>query len=167
MDKLEKFLKDNEHIWPTAGKWWNWVRGGIRRGLWEKHPVKLTFIHKRRKKLPLGIGGQDVWGGYCDDCGNPRRQRDLQVDHINEAGSLNKIEDIQPFIEKMILVTEKDLRWLCKDTCHAYRTHAARYDLSLEEAIRRKKEIAAKKKLSPKPKKKVAKKKERKTWKRR
>lgn len=165
MDKLEKFLKDNEHIWPTAGKWWYWFKTRARLGLWKRHPVRYTFVSKRRKKYPIGEGGRMVWGGVCEDCGNTFKEKEMEVDHIIGVGHPSKIEDIQDHIEKLVVITEEDLRWLCK-LCHSYHTYAATFKVSLEEAIRRKKEIAAKKKLKPKPKKKVAKKKGRKVWKR-
>jgi len=49
------------------------------------------------------------------------------------AGSLTKTEDIQGFTERLLYVTEDDLRYICKP-CHAIVTLSERRGISFEEA---------------------------------
>ena len=56
-----------------------------------------------------------------------------QVDHIVPAGSLQKTEDIQGFVERLLYVTEEDLRLVCKD-CNSALALAEKQGISLERA---------------------------------
>jgi hypothetical protein len=57
-----------------------------------------------------------------------------QVDHINPAGSLQKTEDIQGFVERLLYVTEDDLRLVCKN-CNSALAHAEKQGISIEESL--------------------------------
>lgn len=56
-----------------------------------------------------------------------------QVDHITEAGQLNKREDIQGFVERLLMVTEDDLRLICKD-CNSACVLQNKQGISFQEA---------------------------------
>jgi hypothetical protein len=131
--------------WQTEAKFWAWMRGGLRRSLWLRHPVKLELLRKERFRAPLGQAGREVWCCVCAICKDIKRQSDCQVDHQHPAGKLSGIEDISPFIQRLAFVEEKDLRILCVD-CHRICSYAERYGLTFDEAHARKKEIAKKKK---------------------
>lgn len=61
--------------------------------------------------------------------------KDIQVDHIDGGDySLKTVEDVQSFFESIVLVTEEDLRLVCKD-CNSTLTYAKRNNLSYEEAF--------------------------------
>ena len=99
----------------------SYLRGGIRRAAWMKHPVKLEFIKNNRQRIPNPNPkgkAAEVWGGKCNVCKNLFVQSQLVVDHIREfSASLKDIKDIQSFVELISLVTEDDLQFVCKD-CH-------------------------------------------------
>lgn len=127
-------------IWNTESKFLGWVRGGIRRALWEKHPVKLRFIYKNRIRIdnPNPKGKlKEVWGGICSFCNEAFPQNALQVDHKEGGHSLRHIEDLQTFVEGIVLVEEDDLQFACKP-CHAIKSYAERCGISMEEARARK-----------------------------
>lgn len=107
----------DDTIWKTEGKFWAWLRGGLRRSIWMRHPVKLALLNQERFRAPLGVNGREVWCCVCAMCGEIKRQPDCQVDHKVPAGSLTCREDIGPFVERLALVTVEDLRILCKP-CH-------------------------------------------------
>lgn len=67
-----------------------------------------------------------------------------QVDHKNPAGSLTKTEDIQGFVERLLYVTEDDLRLVCKD-CNSALALSDKQGISYEEAMRTKQVIAMEK----------------------
>ena len=64
-----------------------------------------------------------------------------QVDHITAAGKLNDISDIQVWVEKLAVITEYDLRLVCKE-CNNALALADKQGISYEEAIIEKKAIA-------------------------
>ena len=70
--------------------------------------------------------------------------KDIQVDHIVAAGQLNKTEDIQGFVERLLYVSEDNLRLVCK-TCNNALAHADKQDISYDDALIEKKVIAMEK----------------------
>ncbi len=107
-------------------------------GLWNRHPVKLKVLNKQRIKIdnpnPKGRVKQ-VWGAQCALCKQYHVIKDIQVDHIDGGDySLKTVDDIQQFFESIVLVTESDLRLLCKE-CNSTCTYAKRLDITYEEAF--------------------------------
>ena len=131
--------------WKTESTFWGWVRGGLRRAVWMKHPTKLTHLKEHRFKSPLGRGGQEVWACICVVCKETKRQSECQVDHKIPAGSLSKPEDIQGFVERLAFVSDDEIQIVCKP-CHGILTYSERYGVSFEAAKKRKAEIKRKKK---------------------
>ena len=142
--KLRQMLDKYPHIWKTKASLMSYLRGGLRRSCWLKHPVKLEFIKNNRERIPNPNprGKVDtVWGGRCNVCKNLFVQSKLAVDHIREfSASLKDIEDIQIFVELITLVTEDDLQFVCKD-CHENISYSQKHGCSFEEARVRKKHI--------------------------
>lgn len=150
MNSVEDLVESQDTPWKTEGAYWTWVRGGLRSGLWNKHPVKLAYIKFARERVPLGSKTKKnptgmVWGGVCETCGNQFRENQLQVDHIERAGKSHLKEDLEGFIFRMINVTFSDLALICKP-CHTTKSHAERYGMTYEEALIAKKVIASTKK---------------------
>lgn len=132
-------------IWKTEAAFMSWVRGGLQRGLWVRHPVKLEYIKTRRFKGPLGRQTKSnpeglVWCGTCENCGGMFRESQMQVDHIAGEAALREEGDIGTFAAQRILVLFEDLQWVCTE-CHAIKTYAERYHMTFEEAAKHKKAI--------------------------
>lgn len=134
------------NIWKTEAAFLSYIRGGIRRHLWAKSPVKLEFIKKARSRIvnpaeknrarfPL------VWGGVCENCKKEFALKDMEVDHKTGEHSLKKVEDIQAFVQGIVFVTENDLALLCKP-CHKSKTYAERTGMTFEDAVIEKEAIA-------------------------
>lgn len=126
-------------IWKTKSAFMSFIRGGIRRGLWEKNPIKLQFIKDNRQRVPLGKQTEKnpeglVWGGQCNICKELFKQSALQVDHLSGENSLKDIDDIQTFIENIVLVSESDLQLVCK-RCHKLKGLCERRGITLEEGM--------------------------------
>lgn len=136
-DKLEDVLNMYKHIWKSKASFMSYLRGGIRSGLWMKHPVKLDFIKSNRERIPNpNPRGRvsEVWGGRCNVCKNLFVQSDLQVDHIRAfSASLKDVEDIQTFVEQMALITSRDLQLVCKP-CHSIISYAQKQGISFDRA---------------------------------
>lgn len=134
--KVEEILAKYAHIWKTKSALLSWIRGGVRRSLWSKSPIKLEFIKKHRKKIPNPNPKgkvKEVWGMTCQLCGNDFPSNMVDIDHKGDSHSLKDISDIQSFIEGIVLVTEDSLQAACKD-CHKSRNHQQRKNISFEEA---------------------------------
>jgi len=125
------------HVWKTESAFWNWLRGVFRKG-WSKAPVKLEYIKLNRLRIdnPSAKSAAKfpkVWGMKCEICKEHFLQADIEIDHKIPAGSLNKLEDIKSFVTRLLIVSLKDLRALCKP-CHKIVSHAQNMGISFEEA---------------------------------
>lgn len=137
MSKIEKIIEENPDVWKTEAAFMSYIRGGIRRGLWNKHPLKLKLINSKRIQIPNpNPKGKKptVWGGCCELCNNLFPSSEMQVDHKRDKGSsLKELSDIQQFVEDMAVITQEDLRWICKD-CHDIVSHSQKKGVSFEQA---------------------------------
>ena len=135
-DKIDEMLLQYPHVWKTRSAVFSWIKGGIRR-LWNHAPQKLDLIKKHRKQIPNpNANGKKptVFGATCAICKVDTPLKDCQVDHVvEETASLIKIEDIQSCTEKLLLVTEDDLRILCT-SCHSVVSLSQRLGITFEEA---------------------------------
>ena len=138
--KLETFLKGlNDDGSMSEKKMCTQIRSAIR-GVWMKHPVKLAYLfsHTYPDKNPAT---RTKWLGDCALCKGSFKQGDLQIDHIKGEHSLLTLDDVVPFANSILGVTQKDLRLLCIP-CHEVVTYAERYHMSIEEATAEKAVIA-------------------------
>lgn len=135
--KIDEIVKQYPQFWKTRSAYMSYIRGGIRSGLWNKNKIKLLKIKNNRKQIPnpnLKGNKPTVWGGKCEVCENLFPTKDLQVDHIREYGSsLKSFDDVSSFISDMILITEDDLRIICKP-CHEIVSHSQKKGISFEQA---------------------------------
>ena len=146
--KIDEIVKQYPQFWKTRSAYMSYIRGGIRSGLWNKNKIKLLKIKNNRTQIPNpNINGNKptVWGGKCEVCENLFPTKDLQVDHIRDYGSsLKSFDDVSSFISDMILVTEDDLRIICKP-CHEIVSHSQKKGISFEQAKVEKEYISIKK----------------------
>ena len=143
MSKDVKLWELYPHIWKTESDFMSWLRGGIRRSLWNRHPVKLEFINKNRKRIPNPNPKgkvKEVWGGVCSLTGETHVIANLEVDHIQGNHSLRSVEDIQKFVEGISLITLDDLQFVSKEA-HKIKSYAEKHGITFEEARVEKKVI--------------------------
>ena len=146
--------------WKTESAYWGWVRGVLRKG-WSRHPVKLEFIKKFRKKVPNpNPNGRvsEVWGMQCNHCKGDfampiaKKTKDkilkdfgvkvvcIEINHKNAASSLKCKEDLEGFAGRLLYVNFDDLEPLCKE-CHDVYTYMERHGGTFEEVVDIKKVI--------------------------
>lgn len=137
--KTVKDLVELEYTpWKTESAFYSWMRGGIRRGLWNKHPVKLLKLKQERFKAPLGKKTKRnpeglVWACRCAICGVAERENSCQVDHIEPAGKKKLQESIEEFIINLTFVSLDDLQLVCKP-CHKIKSQAEKNGITYDEA---------------------------------
>lgn len=145
-DKVKKILEENPEIWKTESAYFSYIRGCIRLA-WSKNPVKLKLLKKVKKQIPNPNYGKPrntkptVMGAECEICNKDFPMKEIEVDHKNGGTySLKQVSDIQGFFESICIVTEDDLRIVCKG-CHGALSYAAKMNISIEEARLKKKVI--------------------------
>ena len=136
MPEEKKLWEIYPHIWATESAYMSWLRGGLRRYLWSKNPVKLEFIKQNRIKIsnpnPKGKV-KEVWGGVCALTGETHVIGDMEVDHISGNHSLKTLDDLVPFVKGIVMVTLEDLQLVSKEA-HKIKSYAERQGISFEEA---------------------------------
>lgn len=128
------------HIWKTESQFWVWLRGSLRRGVWEKYPVKLEFKNEAVSLPPEGYTGRAKSGAVCALSGVWEGKSKMEVDHIEGHVSLRSWEDILPFIMHM-LATKENLQLVTKPA-HKIKSYAERMGISYQEADVKKAAIA-------------------------
>lgn len=127
---------EHPSIWKTKSSFMSFLRGGIRRALWNRSPIKLEFIKEKRIKIPNpNPRGKvaEVWGAQCALCGKYFPLNMMEVDHKTGNHSLNDLDDIQSFIENIVCISKEDLQFVDK-TCHRIKSHADKHNMSFEDS---------------------------------
>ena len=140
-DKAWEPWKEYPNIWPTKAKFFAWLRGGLRLGLWNKSPIKITFKNKGVDKPPEGIETRAKTGAYCALTGEWTGKSKLEIDHKIGNVSLNDEDDILNFI-KHLVPSYIDLQLVDKEA-HKIKSFAERKGISFTEALAQKRAIAA------------------------
>ena len=136
MIEEKKLWEIYPHIWSSESAYMSWLRGGLRRYLWAKNPVKLEFIKQNRIKIanPNPSGKvKEVWGGVCALTGETHVIGDMEVDHISGNHSLKTLDDLVPFVKGIVMVTLEDLQLVSKEA-HKIKSYAEKQSISFEEA---------------------------------
>lgn len=130
-------------FWKTEAAFWTYLRGGLRRGLWEQSPIKIDYKRQLLEKPPEGYTGRAKSGAVCALTGEWTGNSKLEVDHMEGGKSLLCWEDLLPFILHM--VPPKNSIQLVEKEAHKVKSYAERMDISFEEAVATKKAIALEK----------------------
>lgn len=130
--------KEYPHVWKTESAYLSFIRGGIRRYLWSKNPIKLEFEKSQQVKIPNDNPKSmkrfpTVSGFKCEQCDGLFKANQVECDHKTGEYELRCLDDIQKFVEGIVFVRKEDLAMLCKP-CHAIKTYSQRYGVSLAEA---------------------------------
>lgn len=136
MIEEKKLWEIYPHIWSSESAYMSWLRGGLRRYLWSKNPVKLEFIKQNRIKIPNPNPRgkvKEVWGGVCALTGNIFPIGDMEVDHKEGNHSLKTLDDLVPFVKGIVMITLDDLQLVSKEA-HKIKSYAEKQGISFEEA---------------------------------
>lgn len=106
----------------TESRYFSYIRSTLRRA-WSRYPVRFQVLSEA-KRAYKGTDKRTKWEYQCKDCTKWFKTKEVEVDHINSAGSLKCFEDLAGFCERLFCEKE-NLRVLCKP-CHKKRTDGER-----------------------------------------
>ena len=128
------------HIWKTKAEFFTWLRGALRKAVWERYPPKIEFKKRNLTKPPDGYTGRAKSGAICSLTGEWTTNSNTQVDHIHGNVSLREYDDIEHFIHHL-LAFDSNMQLVDKEA-HKIKSHAERKGMSFEEAAIDKEAIA-------------------------
>lgn len=99
--------------WTTA-QFWSFIRSGLRAKFSRWGPKYQVLSNAKRDYK--GPNPRQRYEFECAVCKCHFPQKDVEVDHITPAGSLNCYEDLPAFVERLFCGVE-GLRVVCKP-CH-------------------------------------------------
>ena len=109
------------NTWTTA-RYWSFIRSCLRRA-WSRYPVRYQVMNEAKRPYK-GLDKRTKWEYTCADCKGWFKTKEVEVDHINPAGSLKDYSDLAGFCERLFCEAD-NLRVLCKP-CHKKRTDEER-----------------------------------------
>lgn len=136
MTEFPELWRIYPEIWSTKAKFFQYLRGQLRRALWERYPPKLRFKNKQCTKPPKWYKGRAKSGTECALTGDWYAKSHLEVDHIVGNASLQDWDDLVPFI--LHLLTTEDNMQLVSKEAHRIKSYADKHGLSFEQAKKEK-----------------------------
>jgi len=109
----------------NGGKWseseyFSRVRSALRRVFRYWIPMQTALNNASR---PSQSDNKRLKKEYqCAKCKKWRKRADMEIDHIEECGSLKSYADIVPFLERLTKEDPNAYQILCKNTCHKAKT---------------------------------------------
>lgn len=128
------------HIWPTKSSFFAFLRGALRRAVWEKWPLKLEFKNQVCEAPPEDYKGRAKSGAYCALSGEWTGKSAGEIDHLIGHVSLKDWEDVLPFIQHLC-ASKDNMQFVAKEA-HKCKSYAERMGITYEEAVIQKEIIA-------------------------
>ena len=102
----------------TNAMFWSFIRSALRqKSRWWKPITQCKLEAKRAYKGPLK---RQKFEYQCNQCKGWFPEKNINVDHIQPAGSLNCAADLGPFVERLFCEVD-NLQCLC-ESCHNVKT---------------------------------------------
>lgn len=102
----------------TEAAFWGFLRSGLRQ-LSSRWPPRRNVLKTVRREYH-GPNKRQQWEYLCAGCGQWFPAKQIEVDHVEECGSLKSFADIAGFCERLFCEADK-LCVLC-ETCHEMKT---------------------------------------------
>jgi hypothetical protein len=106
----------------TESRYWTFIRSALRQA-WSKYPVRYQVLNDARRPYK-GADKRTKWEYQCKCCTKWYKSKEVQVDHIQSAGSLKCYEDLPAFVQRLFCEAD-NLQVLCKE-CHKVKTQEER-----------------------------------------
>ena len=138
-DELTTYLDNHRDIWPTDAAFFIWLRGAMRKAIWQFHPIKLKYKKSCVQPAPPEYTGRAKGLIQCALTGEWVGQSMAEVDHIEGHSSFKCVDDLLPYM--MHLALPKELQCVSKEA-HKVNSYAERMGISFEDALVEKRAIA-------------------------
>lgn len=116
--KRVKAVKPRNAGTMTESAFWSFIRSGLRqKSRWWKPITECKLAAKRAYKGP---NKRQKFEYQCNQCKNWFPEKQINVDHIEPAGSLNCAADLPGFVERLFC-EQDNLQVLC-ESCHDVKT---------------------------------------------
>ena len=125
--------KQSPDVWPTKSSFFTWLRGALRKSIWQFYPPKMQFKNEGCSKPPEDYKGRAKSGAYCELTGEWTGKSLLEVDHKIGNVKFTEWEDVLPFI--LHLCCDKDEMALVNKEAHKIKSYAERMGISFEDAV--------------------------------
>ena len=110
--------KTRNNATMTESAFWSFIRSGLRqKSRWWKPITQCKLNAKRTYKGP---NKRQKFEYQCNSCKKWFAEKNINVDHIDPAGSLNCANDLPGFVERLFCETD-NLQVLCSG-CHNIKT---------------------------------------------
>src|SRR6478736_5542181 len=107
----------------TESGFWGMIRSTLRQKSRWWMPIKI--VKEAARRAYKGTNKRQKWEYQCAKCKKWFAEKEIEVDHIVEAGSLRNGDDVKDFIERLFCEKE-GLQVLCKDVCHREKTNSVK-----------------------------------------
>lgn len=119
-------------LWPTKSSFYTYLRGALRKAVWNTSPIKITFKNLNCFPPPDDYTGRAKSGNYCALSGNWEGKSKLQVDHKIGNISMNEESDILGFIKH--LIPPPNSLQLVTPEAHKIKSYAEKQGIGYEQA---------------------------------
>jgi hypothetical protein len=97
--KKEKVPKTRNAGTMTESTFWSMIRSALRRRSMYWRPIQNAKNAARRPYK--GKNTRQKWEYQCEQCKNWFASKQIEVDHIEEVGSLRNSDDLKGFVERL------------------------------------------------------------------
>lgn len=129
-NSAKKMAKPYNHGTMTEAQFLAWIRS-ILRSKWLRWIPRGEALKLARRPYK-GTNKAQKWEYECAMCGGMFGLKEVEVDHIKEAGAIPSIEAVGEFCKNLYCEID-NLRILCCP-CHSVYTYSQKHCVSLEEA---------------------------------
>jgi hypothetical protein len=102
----------------TTSRFYGFLRSALR-SAYSRYPVKWAVLRAAQRPYQ-GTDKRVKWEYQCQECKGWFKAKEISVDHVTPAGSLNSFEDLPGFAERLFCGPD-GLQVLCQ-TDHAAKT---------------------------------------------
>lgn len=111
----------NFNTW-TEAQFWSRIRSALRRISMYWKPAQEAKNRRRRTVK----GKRHKFEYQCEECNGWFVSKSVEIDHIEDVGSLRCSEDLKGFVDRLFPEDLNAYQILCKDKCHRNKTNTKR-----------------------------------------
>lgn len=136
---------EGKKIWKTEAKYWEWLRGAMRR-IWTDYPLRQEWKNRQLREITQEERDAKLFHpsakkvGQCFYCREWFPGSRLECDHKTSSAGCTSKETAEAFLWYCGGGVGDEWVLTCKP-CHKAKTHGERRGLSIQEAIADKKAI--------------------------